>query len=932
MSVVVDLNTRRPTTGTDAPPATPEAGETARRRLRPRELAAIAVIALNLLVGIAQCGYSTITAGSAAAAALWGPSFVALVALAAGFAVVVRRQTLHRLVAQLKRRKDSELEQIVIRLVISLVIFLYFEIELAFSGEMSDSMLISMQLLGMFIVGALGLQLWLLRQPTEISNRRRQAGCLLDFAMLFVALHLGEAVTAPLYGIYLFITLGYGFRYGTGFLRFSMLLSLVSFGAVILTTPLWYQNSAFAIGLWVTTIVVPAYVAKLIRMLHAAKAAAEAASQAKSRFLATVSHELRTPLNTIIGTGGLLKHTTLDNEQLSMVRSIRSAARTLLSQINIVLDFSKVEAGKVTTKSEPFDLGALISDIDSMFHIQAQAKSLSFEVRLKAGAALGLIGDIDHLRSILVNLCGNALKFTERGRIWVEFESRAVDSRHAHLTIAVGDTGIGIPREKFETIFESFRQADESISRRFGGTGLGLAIVRQLLVLMGGDVRVDSEPGKGSVFTIELPLQRSEAAIRRQALSAGQRVFILGAESALADEVAEVVSQCGGKPVKVRESAALAPAVKLAAGGIMRPVVIVLRDAPALREQLPGLSPLALLVDTDGGTVAGTQYLSVVKAADIKTALPALLYTADLIGLGVAAGGAEAEGRERRGPKRSLRVLVAEDNAVNRKLFAKILETGGHHPVLAADGELALTELEKGRFDVALMDLNMPKMSGLEVAKLFRFANLDRPHLPIIALTADATIEGRRMCEEAGMDAVALKPIDADELIRLVEKYGNAAQDPGAAEPAASATSGRDLEVEEDNKVEFHPRHKAPLPPIIDSAAIESLRAIGADSSFFESLVEEFISDSSAIVERIESAVAGADVEVLRFEAHALRSAAAHFGARRLHQLCVSVSGITRAELAQRGQKFTADLKREFRLAVEELRRQSDTIRREAAT
>ncbi|MGH7006765.1 MAG: response regulator, partial [Alphaproteobacteria bacterium] len=290
-------------------------------------------------------------------------------------------------------------------------------------------------------------------------------------------------------------------------------------------------------------------------------------------------------------------------------------------------------------------------------------------------------------------------------------------------------------------------------------------------------------------------------------------------------------------------------------------------------------------------------------------------------------GRAPVERGDPRRRKRSLRVLVAEDNAVNRKLFAKILETSGHQPVAAEDGEVALAELEKGGFDVALMDVNMPKMSGLEATKLYRFAHMDRPHLPILALTADATVEGRRLCEEAGMDGVALKPIEADELVRLVERYAGETEDGTQADTEAAA----ETQPADDGKIAMHPRHKAPLPPIIDATAIESLRAIGGDADFFESLVDEFIADSAVIVERVAKAVAEDDAEGVRFETHALRSSAAHFGARRLHQLCVSVSGIARDDLAKKGEAFLADLKREYRLAVEELRRQTGVRVREQA-
>lgn len=951
-SAVVNFTARTPAGAPRAAEAAePSSGAAPAKPRRVKGAIAAAIAALGAVLGMAHLATVLLVAPAGhvhsylalLVLALLVPTAIAVGAAAArrGFAI---------LLGLIQRRPDSEYEQIMVRLGIGLVLCGYVTVSQLLAGYTSEAMQVSLLVLGAFEAASLALLLWLVLQPRGVSVPRRIAAAFLDAITLSAALHLGDEVTAPLYGIYLWVTLGNGFRYGTNYLLVSAVISALGFGAVIATTPLWYQHPALAAGLWITLIVVPAYVFKLIRMLHAAKIAAEAASQAKSRFLATVSHELRTPLNTIIGTGGLLKHTTLDNEQRAMTRSIRSAARTLLSQINIVLDFSKIDAGKVTAKSEPFDLAVLIAEIDAMFHIQAQAKGVAFSVRVAPGTPTGLVGDIDHLRSMLVNLCGNALKFTEQGRVWIDVAGAPIDARHTKLTISVGDTGIGIPRAKFGTIFESFRQADESIARRFGGTGLGLAIVKQLAGLMGGTVSVDSDEGKGSVFTLELPLARSDAAVRRQVLTQGERIFVVGADPAFAREVSAAVESAGGKPVELRDPAALGPAVKLASGGSPRPIVLALGPgagenpsefAAALREALPGLAPLVIRVDAAAAIGAAEPAASHAAASDarrfdflaavarerIAEALPPVLYLADLIALGVS-GRAPVERADPKRRKRSLRVLVAEDNAVNRKLFAKIFETSGHQPILAEDGEAALALLEKGGIDVALMDINMPRMSGLEATQLYRFAHMDAPHLPIIALTADATVEGRRRCEEAGMDGVALKPIEADELVRLVERY--AEKSAGPETEAAAETAAAEAAQADDGKVALHPRHKAPLPPIIDPTAIESLRAIGGDASFFESLVDEFISDSAHIVDRIVAAVNGNDADTVRFETHALRSSAAHFGARRLHQLCVSVSGITHDALAKKGQAFLADLRREYRLAVEELYRHTGLSAREA--
>ncbi|MGE0737019.1 MAG: response regulator, partial [Alphaproteobacteria bacterium] len=271
---------------------------------------------------------------------------------------------------------------------------------------------------------------------------------------------------------------------------------------------------------------------------------------------------------------------------------------------------------------------------------------------------------------------------------------------------------------------------------------------------------------------------------------------------------------------------------------------------------------------------------------------------------------------------------IAEDNPENRRDIAQILERAGHRPILVENGEKALKAMEDSRFDLVLMDLNMPEMSGLEAAKLYRFANIDRPHLPIIALTADATPQGQKLSREAGMDGCITKPIEAEALLRLVEKYAKAplvAGKDGKIAPVVVANEPR-----EGAKGDKEAAERAQM-PVVDVAAIESLKSLGDDDMFFASLVEDFLADSEDVLIRIERAVAKDDARAVRDATHALRSSAAHFGARRLYQVLMSVSNITEADLMIRGRSFLRSLRAEYQLVRVELMRHSGVHRRAGA-
>ena len=596
--------------------------------------------------------------------------------------------------------------------------------------------------------------------------------------------------------------------------------------------------------------------------LQSALEAADTASRSKSQFLANMSHEIRTPMNAVMGLLQVLEHTRLDAEQRALLRKVEGSARSLLDILNDILDFSKIEAGKMRLEAAPFVFAELLEDLSTILGGNLGAKPLELIYDIDPGIPPVLVGDVLRLKQILINLGGNAIKFTAQGEVQVQVRRLREDAQGVLLEFAVEDTGIGIGPEAIGHIFQGFSQAESSTSRRYGGTGLGLSISRRLVQLMGGDLAVASEPGRGSRFSFEALLLPGAAAPPLAPPASQGQALLVEPHPASRRALARMLGQGGEWTVHAFADAAQA---RRALDDGLAPALALLSTA------LPGCMPLAEHLRGRGAATL----LTASHQRPIPAALPVLRkpLTCSMVQTALRLRAQEPATPAAQGQRlKGLRLLLVEDNELNQEVALRLLGREGATVRVAGNGQLGLDALaaDPQGYDLVLMDMQMPVLDGLEAARAIR-AQPCHAALPIVAMTANAMQSDRQACLDAGMNDHVGKPFDLETLVTAVLRHTGGG--PVAGRPAGAPAAEPDA--------------------LFDARA--ALDRLGGDEAFFARLLQDFAAVSRALAQRIAAALAAGDLGQAHDAAHQLKGTAASTGAQRLAELCARIEQAARA-------------------------------------
>ncbi len=783
----------------------------------------------------------------------------------------------------------------------------------------------TLMFLGAYLFLAFAVYVSALR-PGKLAILRRYFVLTADVAALSSAFATAGIYAAPAFLLYLWLVVGYGFRYGIYLLRLSSALSLIGFGVAVFFSPYWSQQPYMVVSFLAMLFVIPVYIELLLRKLLRVSERLQDANHAKALMLAGLGSELRAPFALIRSSADQLLRTKLELPQMSLVNSIQVVTKSVTRELGDFLDVSRIETGRTTISPLSFSTAKAVREALQMVTADAQAKGLQMSWHISSKVPSSLYLDRGHFMKALTNLLNNAVKFTGTGSVSVHILIVAGASGKPTVRVEVTDEGIGVERDARDKIWQSFVQANRQILHSYGGTGLGLSVVRQLVGLMGGTVGADSELRKGSTFWFQIPLSGHFSTTSQVEWPLGLGVVLISPRTQRASAIYQHLRDQGGQVFLADEIKHVLPSVAAASDDINRFVIMVdgeagdaVQVAYSLRfDAALGNVAMILISNADERISLAERkmerkmFVTTVPAFAKKNELISALQIADKFEESETVSNqfnpTEAGSDTPKGAK--LTILLAERSASNRLVLKKQVEAAGHACFAVEDGEQVIASFAEESFNLVLMDVEISKMNGFDTTQLIRFISPDTQDLPVVGITDDITPGLKQRSIDVGMKALLARPVTAAQVAALLADCELASR----PEPELVQS-----EQEMVQALSSHPKFRAGKGPPLNSATLSHL-GLEVSNTLLQEVRQAFHADAQSALAKMLEAVKGHDAEGYSGQLQTLRSAAATLRASYLEQLCNEGQGFPASSLMLQGRILVQKIEAEVRRIDELLR------------